>query len=72
MEAAVDSIIFALRAPADNGSTRVQPPHSPESQMPRIVGDVLAEESRALFEEWLSAHGDTPQASFVKQLLALA
>jgi HAD superfamily hydrolase (TIGR01509 family) len=71
MEAAVDTIIYALRAPADNGSTRVQPPQSPESQMPRIVGDVLAEESRALFEEWLRANSNTPQASFVKQLLAL-
>jgi HAD superfamily hydrolase (TIGR01509 family) len=72
MEAAVDTILYALRAPADNGSTRVQPPQSPESQMPRSVGDVLAEESRALFEEWLRVNGDTPQADFVKQLLALA
>jgi HAD superfamily hydrolase (TIGR01509 family) len=72
MEAAVDTIIYALRAPADNGSTRVQPPRSPESQMPRIVGNVLEQESRALFEEWLQANGDTPQAGFVKQLLALA
>jgi HAD superfamily hydrolase (TIGR01509 family) len=72
MEAAVDTIIYALRAPADNGSTRVQPPQSPESQMPRIVGHVLAGESRALFEEWLDANRDTPQASFVKQLLELA
>ncbi|HEX8235644.1 MAG TPA: HAD-IA family hydrolase [Abditibacteriaceae bacterium] len=71
MEAAVDTIVYALRAPADNGSTRVQPPHSPESQMPRIVGNVLAQESRALFEEWLQANDDTRQAGFVKQLLAL-
>ena len=71
MEAAVDTILFALRAPADNGSTRVQPPQSPESQMPRIVGDVLADESRALFEEWLQDNEQSEQAKFVKQLLAL-
>jgi HAD superfamily hydrolase (TIGR01509 family) len=46
----VDTILFALRAPADNGSTRVTPPSGPESRMPRIVGDILADESRTLFE----------------------
>ncbi|HEX8552694.1 MAG TPA: HAD-IA family hydrolase [Abditibacteriaceae bacterium] len=71
MEAAIDTIIHALRAPADSGTGRVAAPQSPESQMPRIVGDVLAEESRALFEEWLHENGGTPQASFVEQLLAL-
>ena len=38
MEAAVDVILFGLRAPADAGSSRVEPPQSPESQMPRIIG----------------------------------
>ena len=70
MEGAVDTIVYALRAPADAGSARVRPPESPESQMPRIVGDLLAAESRALFEEWLAAHGGEPQAAYVEQLLA--
>ena len=39
--------------------------------MPRIVGDVLAAESRALFERWLGAHRGEPQAAYVEQLLAL-
>jgi tRNA(adenine34) deaminase len=69
MEAAIDTIIYALRAPYDSGTRRVRAPQSPESQMPRIVPDVLADESRALFEEWLSQNQDTPQAAFVKQLL---
>ena len=69
MEAAVDVILFGLRAPADAGSSRVQPPVSPESQMPRIVGDILAAESRALFETWLQSHRHDPQAAYVKQLL---
>jgi HAD superfamily hydrolase (TIGR01509 family) len=72
MEAAVDTIVFALKAPADGGTGRVQPPESPESQMPRIVGDVLAAEGRALFEQWMRKPGNSPQqVAFVKQLLAL-
>jgi HAD superfamily hydrolase (TIGR01509 family) len=70
MEGAVDTIVYGLRAPADAGSERVRPPESPESQMPRIVGGVLAEESRALFEEWYAAHEGEPQAEYVGQLLA--
>jgi HAD superfamily hydrolase (TIGR01509 family) len=71
MEGAVDTIVFGLRAPADSGTGRVRPPESPESQMPRIVGDVLAGECRRLFEEWLGAHEGEPQAAYVEQLLAL-
>lgn len=69
MVGAVDTIIFGLPAPADNGSGRVTPPQSPESQMPRIAGKVLAAESRALFEEWMERHGDTPQSEYIRQLL---
>jgi HAD superfamily hydrolase (TIGR01509 family) len=72
MEAAVDTIVYGLRAPADSGTRRVEPPQSPESQMPRVVGDVLAAESRALLEEWLRRPGNNPQQiQFVRQLLSL-
>jgi hypothetical protein len=64
-------IFFGLRAPADAGSERVRPPESPESQMPRIVGDVLADESRALFEAWYAEHRDEPQAAYIGELLKL-
>ena len=70
MEAAVDTIVYALKAPADSGTGRVAPPRSPESQMPQIVGGVLAHESRALFEQWLADNPDSPQAAYVRQLLA--
>lgn len=70
MEAAVATIVFGLRAPADSGTGRVTPPQSPESQMPRIIGDVLADESRALFEHWLAMNATSLQAAYVKQLLA--
>jgi tRNA(adenine34) deaminase len=72
MACAVDTILYALKAPADSGTGRVQPPESPESNMPRIVGDVLAEQSRALFDLWLAKPGNNPrQVAFVRQLLAL-
>jgi len=71
METGVRTVLFGLKAPADNGTQRVQPPESPESHAPEIEGDILAEESRRLFEQWLSSHSETPQAAFVKQLLAL-
>jgi tRNA(Arg) A34 adenosine deaminase TadA len=72
MEAAVDTIVYALRAPADNGSVRVRPPQSPESQMPRIVGEILAGESRELFEQFLKVAKNPKQRAFVEQLLKLA
>ena len=72
MEAAVDTIVYGLKAPADSGTGRVAPPQSPESQMPRIVGDVMSAESRSLFERWIAKPGDNPrQVQFVRQLLAL-
>jgi tRNA(adenine34) deaminase len=71
MEAAVDTIVYGLRAPADSGTGRVEPPQSPESQMPRIVGDVLAGESRKLFEEFMKVATNPKQRAFVGQLLKL-
>src|SRR5690242_9921774 len=53
MEAAVNVVVFGLRAPADCGTTRVKPPSSPESHMPWFVGGVMADTSRDLFERWL-------------------
>lgn len=70
MESAVDTIVWALRAPEDQGTTRVTPPQSPESQMPRIVGHVLERESRQLFVDWLEKNKDAPGADYVEQLLA--
>ena len=55
IEAGVDTIVYALAAPPDSGTGRVRPPESadsPDSQMPRIVGPILADESRALFARW--------------------
>ena len=70
MEAAIDTVLYALAAPADGGTSRVSPPVSPESQMPRVIGGVLADESRQLFKEFLRRRPDSPaQVAFAKQLL---
>ena len=71
MEVAVDTIVFGLPAPAHSGSGRVAPPDTAESQMPRIVGSVLAKESRALFKSFVSKTKDPVQRAFAEQLLAL-
>ncbi|MEO7475277.1 MAG: nucleoside deaminase, partial [Gemmatimonadales bacterium] len=71
MEAAVDTILFGLRAPADSGTRRVHPPRSPDARLPRVVGGILANESRALLVEWLRVNGNPRQRPYVEQLLAL-
>jgi HAD superfamily hydrolase (TIGR01509 family) len=71
MEATVDTIAYGLRAPADSGTGRMEPPQSPESQMPRIVGGIMASESRALFKEFLKRAENPKQRAFAEQLLAL-
>ena len=69
MEAAMDTIVYGLAAPADSGTHRVRPPQSPASVMPRIVGSVLAKESLRLFERWLPTATNPQQIAYVKQLL---
>lgn len=69
MEAAVETVVWALEAPFDSGTRRIQAPVSPESQMPRLVGNIKRGESRALFQEWLRANKDSKQKAFIEQLL---
>lgn len=73
MEAAIDTIVYALEAPADSGTGRVMPPESPESQMPRIVPlrGPLRDESRALFQRFLQGAREPLQRAFAEQLLGL-
>ena len=69
---AVDTVVYALAAPADAGTLRVKNPADPESQMPRIVGGVLAEESRAMLVTWVRGRRGAREAAYVEQLLAPA
>jgi HAD superfamily hydrolase (TIGR01509 family) len=71
MEAAVDTILYALDAPTDGGKTRARPPVSVDTQMPRLLGGVGAEKSKALFEAFLRRGGGNPmQGKFVAEMLA--
>jgi hypothetical protein len=47
----------------------VIPPTRPDAVMPRIVGDVLAEQSLALLKRWYADNTTAPQAASVRQLL---
>jgi membrane protein len=70
METAVDLVLYGLPAPEDGGTRRVAPPESEESQVPRAVGPVLPDESRALFQRWLKKDDrNRDQEPYVKQLL---
>ena len=69
MESAVDTVLYALQAPTDGGTSRVTPPESPESQMPRLLGGVFAGESRKLFKRWLETNPEEPGASYARSLL---
>jgi HAD superfamily hydrolase (TIGR01509 family) len=73
MEAAVDTVIYGLSAPADGGRLRVRPPMSPENQMPRILGGVLAAQYRDLLRLFLKYPSSDPlQIDFVSELLSHA
>jgi tRNA(adenine34) deaminase len=75
MQAGVTTIVFGMRAPADSGTSRVHPLDSPNTTAPRVIGDIGADESRALFHAWLEQHRDDQsrdeQRQFIEQLLAL-
>jgi phosphoglycolate phosphatase-like HAD superfamily hydrolase/tRNA(Arg) A34 adenosine deaminase TadA len=66
----VDTIIYALDAPPGTGARRVLPSCSGHQQLPRLVGGVLADESRALFSEWLLLGHTAAHATFERHLAA--
>ncbi|HEU5039364.1 MAG TPA: HAD family hydrolase [Gemmatimonadales bacterium] len=69
MESAVDTVLYGLQAPANGGTRRVSPARSPGAGLPRLLGGIVARESRALLEEWLRLNGNPEQRPFVEQLL---
>ncbi len=74
MQSGVSTIVYGLKAPADAGTSRVDPPESPNATSPTTIGQIRAAESRALFHQWLDMHvGDESrhaQRLFIEQLLA--
>lgn len=69
MMASIDVVVFGLRAPADGGTRRVAAPRSPENDLPRVHGGVLAGEARRAFERWLAGSPNPKQIPYVEQLL---
>jgi phosphoglycolate phosphatase-like HAD superfamily hydrolase/tRNA(Arg) A34 adenosine deaminase TadA len=72
MQAGVDTILYGLRDPFTGGRDRVSPSRFGKPWLPRMVGGVLAAESRGLLEEWLPKAADPEQRRFVEQLLSEA
>lgn len=72
VEAAVEEVVWAYPAPLDAGAPRVEKPSSPEAKWPRIVKNVLREESRRRFERWLLIHPEPgKQRDYIESLLAV-
>ncbi|MDX1547194.1 MAG: HAD-IA family hydrolase [Rhodothermales bacterium] len=66
MTARVDTVVYALPAPSNGGVDRCDPVETPGAVLPRLVGGVRRDESRALLHEWLVRH---PDDAFVRDLL---
>jgi tRNA(adenine34) deaminase len=70
--AGVDTVVYALGAPVGTGSQRVAPSCTGHHQVPRIVGGVLAGDSRTLLSEWLLTGRDDYRTACVQHLVATA
>jgi beta-phosphoglucomutase-like phosphatase (HAD superfamily)/tRNA(Arg) A34 adenosine deaminase TadA len=68
--AGVDTVVYALTAPEGSGTRRVTPSCSGQQQLPRILGGVLADESRALLSEWLLLGSAPAMPAFERHLAA--
>ena len=72
IEAAVETVVWGLNAPADGGAPRVEKPSSPEARWPMILGGVRRTKSRELFKRWLDRHPEAGKSrDYIEQLLAL-
>lgn len=70
VEARIETVAFGLAAPSNGADGHFRP--IPERRMPRVLGGVEAEPSRALLARWLDAHGagaPAHYARFVRKLL---
>ena len=70
MEAGIESVIYAMKAPFNGGVARVSGIRTPDARFPRFLGGVLRDESRAFLQNWLDQNQNAGGAAFVKQLLS--
>jgi HAD superfamily hydrolase (TIGR01509 family) len=59
MQARVDTVVYSLGAGGNGGLSCCSPMQGPRMVAPRMVGDILREESRRLLAKWLEEHGDS-------------
>ena len=69
MEGAIETVLYALKSPFNGGVARVSAPRDAGAQMPRFIGPVAPDASRALLQKWLKAHRGQASAQWVEQLL---
>jgi tRNA(adenine34) deaminase len=69
MAAGVDTIFYGLPAVRENGTRRVLPSETGASPLPRVVGDVLVRESRALLREYLDHSQEPASRDWARRLL---
>ena len=69
MEANIESVIYAMKAPFNGGVSRVSGIRTPGARFPRFLGGVLPDESVKLLSDWLENNAGAGAAAFVKQLL---
>jgi HAD superfamily hydrolase (TIGR01509 family) len=70
--AGIDTVVYALSAPAGASSRRVEPSCTGHQQLPRILGGVLADDSRALLGEWMLAGTMSTRRMWAGNVLASA
>jgi HAD superfamily hydrolase (TIGR01509 family) len=70
--AGVDTVVYALQAPTGLGSRVIGPSGIEHHPLPRIVGGVLADDSRALLSEWMLAGAATARSVRNQDLVATA
>lgn len=67
LEGGIDSIVYALEAPDNGAVERTTPNRGPGAVLPRIVGGVKREASRAMLKRW---HDENDAGGFVGRVLA--
>lgn len=60
--AGVDTVIYGVEAPETGGTRRCAPTDEPDAYLPRVIGNVRADESRALLAEWRNRHPEDTHA----------
>ncbi len=70
--AGVDLAVFGLTSPAEDNARRVRPSGTGDSPLPRLIGDVLAEEVREVLREYVRSAGDDKAVALARRFIGEA